>query len=1500
MLIPSERIVKNRRPRYLFIAFLYFPAYYKPHWSASEGTPREISRKAYRNAWNGKRIPFLPDSHCSLLADPWVSDSPYSVPRMFTMRFSLLRCFLLFAVVVPATESPLQGQTTNTPASSEEINQWIVQLQHDEDREPTSSPSAASLIEQGAASIPAIRTLLLNAKQVSRRSRSSGYTVRLPGTDKDSRFSDAGYSRACQWALYVLVEIGPETIPLLVEAVNQGTRNTEVSNPAGEALRRLTPKGVDALVKLLDSPQEYVRHIAIYELGDNYPYHPSRIPGNSRLTTLAQLGELEQMVNIWIAASKNRDYYVRYKAFVAMENAGEYEDRVIPLLVEALRDQNDTVRQGACDAFADMGTDNVTALNALLQTLHTYPDTSNLAYALAERKAAAIPGLLEALKSRNPKVRGVAADVLGRLGPSAAEYVPQLAEALKGVEFDYDLPEHLAKLGPQVVPILEYAYEHGSRKTRQAVVNDVEKLGGNVIPLLIRALKDGDPYVRRDAASTLGDIKGKVPTEAIPVLEAALKHTETRYAAASALCNAGPEAIPSLARGLQQGDARTRGSIVSCMRQQSRYDDKRAYVALIPDLVTILDTSGYEARERIIDMIEDMETDAVPPLIAIIENSKAEDRRRALTLLKQNLVKAKSSKPTNPYGRPVPTTPHRSSTLWDWLMGRPGSHPAVEEPPEPEPEPAPEIPGVDIPRVVELLRTQLPDDDVTIRLRAVDILAMFGADSASAVPQLVDRLRGDETSIRIAASQALGRIGASAVPALIGGLEDDLLRDYAADALSRVGSSAVPALLELQKSQDRRLRNLAGNIIVRHGSAAVRPLQQALKSEDPQVRRRVTFALGEIGAPAVSALTEALESEDAEVRMLAADGLGRIGEDAKRAVSQLVVAISDNDERVRLVAVDALGAIGSEAGSASDELAATLKERILRARAAEALGKIGNTAVPVLLQAINHEDSGVREAAIYAVGRAGKDNPDVVEPLVSVLMGKSETARLLAADSLGRVGDVAVPALVKALNDEELPERWLAALALGRMGEDGASAAADLAAALNDDDEQVRSAAAHALSELGPAAIEALPAMKECLTEITGEARLNLGWAFWTIAEDPWGPQVISHTLNDDELHVRVAAAVALGKIGTEAAWAVPKLTEALQDESPKVQAAAALALGQIGTDAKAAIPALEKSLETVTDETRLNVGWAMWEISKHRWAISAISHTLKSEDAAVRVAAANSLARIGKPAASVAPALTQALRDRHAQVRSAAAVALGEIANEAHDSSDVLTEVLNESVGESRLNTAWAIWQLKKDKAVIGDLIATLGDPSSRVRYGSAAALAKIGSDAKESVPALSAALRDNSPKVRAMAAAALGQMGTDAAPATPTLLEAVRDEDEMVQKYAASALLGSGAKFYEVMPTLVKALQGEDLETRKRVAVALVGKPDENAELTPIDRLVDVLKKGTVAQRCTAAMLLGTRKEAKNRAISDLAAALHEDESSYVQWCAKWSLSILRPEEY
>jgi hypothetical protein len=82
-----------------------------------------------------------------------------------------------------------------------------------------------------------------------------------------------------------------------------------------------------------------------------------------------------------------------------------------------------------------------------------------------------------------------------------------------------------------------------------------------------------------------------------------------------------------------------------------------------------------------------------------------------------------------------------------------------------------------------------------------------------------------------------------------------------------------------------------------------------------------------------------------------------------------------------------------------------------------------------------------------------------------------------AVDALGRIGEGAVPTLIQTLSYQDPHVRAEAARALARMGAAGKDAVPALISRLDDPDEDVRQAAARALGQMGSAAASAVPSL---------------------------------------------------------------------------------------------------------------------------------------------------------------------------------------------------------------------------------------------------------------------------------------------------------------------------------------------------------------------------------------------------------------------------------------
>jgi HEAT repeat protein len=96
----------------------------------------------------------------------------------------------------------------------------------------------------------------------------------------------------------------------------------------------------------------------------------------------------------------------------------------------------------------------------------------------------------------------------------------------------------------------------------------------------------------------------------------------------------------------------------------------------------------------------------------------------------------------------------------------------------------------------------------------------------------------------------------------------------------------------------------------------------------------------------------------------------------------------------------------------------------------------------------------------------------VTEPYIQVW-----TVKETSSDALGRIGEAAVPSLIQALSHPDPDVREQAARALALIGPKSAPAVPDLIRLLDDVSDQVRRQAARALGQIGPAAKAANPAL---------------------------------------------------------------------------------------------------------------------------------------------------------------------------------------------------------------------------------------------------------------------------------------------------------------------------------------------------------------------------------------------------------------------------------------
>jgi HEAT repeat protein len=222
------------------------------------------------------------------------------------------------------------------------------------------------------------------------------------------------------------------------------------------------------------------------------------------------------------------------------------------------------------------------------------------------------------------------------------------------------------------------------------------------------------------------------------------------------------------------------------------------------------------------------------------------------------------------------------------------------------------------------------------------------------------------------------------------------------------------------------------------GRNEIRRLAAAVASPSAAVRYRALQDLASFGPAAAgheASILPCLQDRVPNVRKQALDTVVRTG--CKRAAieRELNKALENKDALIRLDASDFLKQLGMDTEPTIPVLIALLRDGELRARAVSLLGEVGPKAVPSLVKALRDRNAAVKLAAIQAL-RVSKAEAREAIPELILLLGDPKL-RPQASLTLGSIGKEAVPALLKALDNEDDDYiRVGAAMTLGHLGED--------------------------------------------------------------------------------------------------------------------------------------------------------------------------------------------------------------------------------------------------------------------------------------------------------------------------------------------------------------------------------------------------------------------------------------------------------------------------------
>ncbi|HEC84212.1 MAG: hypothetical protein DRR08_10325 [Candidatus Parabeggiatoa sp. nov. 2] len=381
-------------------------------------------------------------------------------------------------------------------------------------------------------------------------------------------------------------------------------------------------KTLEELVSICTSPQSSEEEI--------------RIAFNALLTF-----ESKKVLPLLVNILANGQLYYRRLAAEALEKMGPAAVMATPHLVAALIDGDGDVRLAASDALEKIAPQwrqrsQKAAIPYIVKTLLESKERQASVFALKSMGSMAkktVPYLGKVLvTSRSREVCLAAADVLGKLGPVAAQAIPHLMKVLADSheEVRWVAEEALDKIdsrwwqnkaASRAVPHLVKALSDRESDVRRAAAEALGSMGPAAqpaIPYLVKALADNKNYVRKAATCALDNIdqqwwQNKRTSRVTPVLINALgdSHWITRLTAVEALEKMGPAAalaITPLTKALVDGNHSVRkAALVALAKIDPNWSQREVASRALPYIVKALTSSNAYVRWAAKDALNKIE-----------------------------------------------------------------------------------------------------------------------------------------------------------------------------------------------------------------------------------------------------------------------------------------------------------------------------------------------------------------------------------------------------------------------------------------------------------------------------------------------------------------------------------------------------------------------------------------------------------------------------------------------------------------------------------------------------------------------------------------------------------------------------------------------------------------------------------------------------------------------------------------------------------------------------